>query len=159
MSMKPEFQNRDFKKNPLTRQDTQIPSGALIEEEAPFRAQQSHNDGKRLDTAKILAKYAQTGVITHTRDHSARYLDATHLTDFREIMSSKAKADEVWLQLPDDLRTKKFHNDPKEFVEFCLNTENLEELRTLGLAQAAKAPPAPVEVIVTNPAPTEPPQA
>lgn len=155
MSMK--YANRDFKKNPLTRQDTQIPSGALLEEEAPFRAQQHHNDGARLDSTKIIAKYHETGVITHTREHSARYLDATALTDFREIMSAKAKADQVWQQLPDDLRTKKFHNDPKEFVEFCLNTENLEELRALGLAEAAKQPPQPIQVEITNPA--EPPPA
>lgn len=154
MSLK--FAGRDFEKNPLTRADTQIPSGADLEEEAPFRAQQSHNKGGCLDTSKIMSKYLQTGIITHTRDHTAKYVDASHLMDFREIMSVKAKADEAWANLSQDIRGKKFHDDPKEFVEFCLKTENLEELRELGLAKPAQAAPQPVKVEITNPVTDKP---
>lgn len=154
MSMK--FAGRDFKKNPLTRADTQIPSGASLEEEAPYRAQQFHNDGNRLDSTKILSKYHETGVITHTRDHSARYLDATALNDFREIMSTKAQADQTFAQLPVELRTEKFHDDPQRFVEFCLNPSNLDELRAMGLATPLKMPTAPVKVEVVTTEPTKP---
>ena len=152
MSMK--FSSRDFKKNPLTRADTQILSGAKLEEEAPFRAQQAHNDGNRLDSSAILAQYAKTGIITHTRDHTARYLDATVLNDFREVMSVKAKADESFASLPAEIRSEKFNDDPKKFVEFCLNAENLDELRKMGLAAPVKTMTPPIKVEVITPVET-----
>lgn len=136
MSMK--YADRDFKKNPLTRKDTQIrfDDPETVEAEAPFRAQQHHNQGKRLDTANIIAKYFENGIITHTREASARYIDATQVTSFQEAMNIKLRADEAWNGLSPELR-KQF-DTRQEFVEFCLNEKNADKLREMGLIKRLK---------------------
>lgn len=150
MSMRPDFQTRDFKKNPLKREDTQIRF------EDPSLTQQHHNDGGKLDTAKIMARYYEHGIITHTRDQSCRYMDATLITDFREAMTVKARADQAFAQLPDAIRKKMFDNDQKAFVAYCLDEANIDQLREWGLAAPLKTleKAAPIEVIVTNAEPS-----
>ena len=151
MSMRPDFQNRDFKKNPLKRADTQIKFNPDDETEAPFRAQQHHNKDGRLDTTAIVAKAFAGGVIANTRDGSARYIDATAVSDFREAMTIKAKADQAYNLLPDEV--KKEFETQQDFVKYCLDASNIEQLREWGLAPALKTtePVKPQEVIIVNP--------
>lgn len=141
MSMK--FAGRDFDKEPLTRACTQIFFDPDNEDEAPFRAQQHHNIGGKLDTTSIVANYYKTGVITHTRDAAARYIDATVFTDFADAMMTKLKADEAFDNLPDHV--KKEFNSQQEFVEFALNPNNLDKLREWGLASPLKTLEQPAE--------------
>lgn len=154
MSMRPDFKNRDFKKYPLERADTQI-TFPDNDDEAAFRAQQHHNKDKCMDTTSIIARYFSTGVLTHTRDGTARYIDATAHTDFREAMTIKAKADQAFNNLPDEV--KKEFDSQEEFVQFVSNEANIEQLREWGLAAPLKTtePPAPVEVKIVNPEPSE----
>lgn len=149
MSMK--FAGRDFKKNPLTREDTQV---RFDDPEDKSLTQQHHNDGGKLDTTKIMARFFENGIITHTRDVSARYMDATLITDFREAMTTKARADQSWEALDHKIK-KEFDYDQKAFVEYCLNEANIDTLREWGLAAPIKTtePLKPVEVIITNPTP------
>jgi hypothetical protein len=149
MSMK--FANRDFQKKPLTRKCTQIFFDPNCEEEAPFRAQQHHNQGGRLDTTAIVSKAFQSGVITHTRDATARYIDATAIHDFRLAMNTKVYADAAFNQIHPDIR-KQFDSQ-EAFVAFCLDEKNLDQLREWGLAAPLKTPEAikPQEVIIVNP--------
>jgi len=147
------FAGRDFKKNPLKREDTQIrfDDPEVREDEAPFRAQQCHNEGKCLDTTSIVSKFLRDGIITHTRDASARYVDASHFIDFQDAMTVKARADQAYEMLPAEIR-KQFDSQ-KDFVKFALDEKNLDKLREWGLATPLKTPetiqapasPAPVQ--------------
>jgi len=152
MSMRPDFQNRDFKKNPLKREDTLYRNNPDEE----ILVQQNLNEGGRLDTTAIVARAFQTGTLTHTRDHTARYLDATAHTDFAKSLNTKIRADQLWAELPDELRHH-FRDDQRSFVEFCLDPNNIEQLREMGLVQALKTPET-LKVEVVNPAPPEPPK-
>lgn len=151
MSMRPDFQNRDFSKKPLKRSETQINFDPNNEEEKGFRAQQHHNQGRRLDSDKIVANYFKTGVITHTRDSTARYIDASVFSDFRENMNRKVYADQAYNQLPEQVRAE--FEDPRAFVEFALDPANLDQLREWGLAEKIKETPVPKpqEVVIVNP--------
>lgn len=140
MSMK--FSGRDFKKNPLTRADTQIYFDPDNQDEAPYRAQQHHNADRKLDSAAIMSRFFTNGVITHTRDGSARYIDATHHNDFREAMSVQAKADQAFNAIPEDIRGR--FATKEEFVSFAIDPSNLEKLREWGLAPYKYTPASAV---------------
>jgi len=147
MSMK--FAGRDFKKNPLTRADTQIYFDPDNQDEAPYRAQQHHNADRKLDSAAIMSRFFTNGVITHTRTDSSRYIDATHVNDFREAMTIQAKADQAFNSIPEGIRGQ--FATKEDFVSFAIDPSNLDKLREWGLAPFKYTPaPAVVE------APAEP---
>jgi len=148
MSMNKFDSKRDWVKKPLMRQETQV---FFDSEGDKSMTQQHHNEGGRLDTSSIVSRYFQTGVITHTRDQTARYIDAVHFQDFQSAMNSKVKADEAFFSIPLEIREELFDDDQQEFVEFCLDEKNLDKLRELGLAEPLKTT-EPIKVIVENPA-------
>lgn len=61
-----------------------------------------------------------------------QYGDFSDITDFHTAMNATAKAKEAFDQLPAEIRSK-FNNDPGAYVDFCLNPENREELKKMGL--------------------------
>lgn len=61
-----------------------------------------------------------------------QYGDFSDITDFHTAMNATAKAREAFDQLPAEIRSK-FNNDPGAYVDFCLNPENREELKKMGL--------------------------
>lgn len=64
--------------------------------------------------------------------------------DFKSAMDAVVQAQESFDAMPAETRAR-FHNDPAEFVDFCSNPDNLDEMRKLGLAipKALEAAPAP----------------
>lgn len=144
MSLK--FRDRDFEKQPLTRQCTQIFFDPDNEDEKPFHALQAPNHGGALDTVNIVRKTIETGMEHHVVDGRARYIDATQITDFRQAMTIKANADQMFDNLranldPDQL--KKFDKEfgsQREFLDFALNEDNADKLREMGLIAPLKKP-------------------
>lgn len=67
--------------------------------------------------------------------------DYENIFDFHSAMNSIAKANEAFDAMPAEVRAR-FHNDPGEFVTFCLDEKNREEATRLGLV----APPAAAKV-------------
>jgi len=61
-----------------------------------------------------------------------QYGDFSDITDFHTAMNATAKAREAFDQLPAEIRAK-FNNDPGSYVDFCLDPENREELKKMGL--------------------------
>ena len=153
MSLKLAQQNRDFTKKPLTRKDTQL----HMDPDEPKLVQQHLNENGKLDTTSIVAHAHAHGVLTHTRDNTARYIDATAHTDFAQSLNTKIRADQQFAELPEEVR-KKFHNDQREFVDFALDPKNIEQLREWGLAPALKTTD-PLKVEVINQPTTEAPKA
>lgn len=88
------------------------------------------------------------------------YGDFTGVSDFHSAANAIALARESFDRMPAELR-RKFNNDPQEFVAFCSDESNLEEMRKLGLAVAKPEaePVAPVVPAVIPPAVSEAPGA
>lgn len=58
--------------------------------------------------------------------------------DFQSAQAVLLDARDSFMRLPPDVR-QRFANDPQEFLEFCSDRSNLDEMRKMGLAV-----PAPV---------------
>lgn len=92
---------------------------------------QSHRDST--DINKIMAKYVNRGVIDHINQNEPEYGFATEC-DFREAMELIIKAQDMFDDLPSEVRLK-FQNDPAEFLGFVENPDNIDELRSMGLVE------------------------
>jgi len=100
---------------------------------------------KECDINFIMEKYQKTGAISHFQKHSGSYDFASGI-DFQEAMQLVAEGRSVFEDLPSSIRTR-FKNDPGEFLDFCQDPDNLEEMRELGLTRA-DLPEAEAEVPV-----------
>lgn len=115
----------------------------------PSLARQEFAD--ECDINVIMARYEKTGVITHVADRAPIYVDLTVVpSDLMTAMSVLNTAEEGFMTLPAKIR-REFDNDPMKFVEFATKAENLDQMRTWGLA-----PPAPAEVEQPSIAPAQP---
>jgi phage internal scaffolding protein len=90
------------------------------------------------DVNNIMGKYRKTGLINFVQARSAEYMDCPEI-DFQEAMNIVKQAEDMFMDMPSDLR-KRFGNDPGQFLAFCQNEENLDEMVKLGLADAGSAP-------------------
>jgi len=61
------------------------------------------------------------------------YGDFTGVNDYREAMDALNEAMASFMAMSAETRHR-FHNDPAEFVAFCSDDKNLEEMRKMGLA-------------------------
>lgn len=79
--------------------------------------------------------------------------DFTGLKDYHGAMNALIESDELFMELPADLR-KRFDNDAGKFVDFCSNEKNRPELIELGLVPrpAPEAAPVAVRVVPEPPA-------
>lgn len=68
------------------------------------------------------------------------YGDFDVVNDYRSAIEAVRSAEASFMAMPAEVRSR-FENDPQQFLEFCVNPANLEEMRKLGLAV-----PAPVVV-------------
>lgn len=65
------------------------------------------------------------------------YGDFIGVDSYHEAANVMAMANESFSAMPAEVR-ERFGNDPGAFVEFCLDRDNLEECRKMGLAPAAE---------------------
>jgi len=85
--------------------------------ENPHPEQQAvQADKESCDINNIMAKYQQTGVIDHVREHGARYADATGV-EFNAAMQLIANAQTMFEELPSSARNH-FENDPARFLDY-----------------------------------------
>lgn len=100
----------------------------------PGRTQQSAKD--ECDVNLIVKRFISTGVLPEGTFKSPYFGDVTGL-DFRAMMDVIAEANVAFAAQPAEIR-RRFANDPQEFVDFCTNPENSEELVKMGLAERPK---------------------
>lgn len=114
------------------------------------RTVQSHAKGT--DVNDIVRQFKVTGVVPQGVRRPT-YGDFEHIGDYRDAMDAMIAAQKSFLAMPAKVR-ERFNNDPSEFVEFCSDDKNLDEMRKLGLAvpEAPKAEPLDVRVIADPPA-------
>ncbi len=126
---KPIVATRSFRSAYSIKPRSQMNTGSIS------LTEKHHKD--ECDINKILARYVKTGVITHGKTLTGYYDDVSNIGDYTQAMETVARAKELFMQLPSGVRTK-FNNNPAEFLDFCGDEDNLEELQEMGLANAPK---------------------
>lgn len=99
------------------------------------RARQSEKEEADINT--IVRRFKVTGQIP-TGVRAPTYGDFGDVFDYQTAMETVLEAQKSFLKMPAETR-KRFDNNPQNFVEFCSNRDNLEEMRKMGLA--IPAPP------------------
>lgn len=112
------------------------------------------------DINVIMAQYEKTGTLNHVAAREPMYLDLTAVPDFRVAMDMMLDAEKAFMSLPALVR-KEFDNDARNFVDYAVKPENLDQMRKWGLAAPGEppAPPAAPPATPAAPAPVEPPKA
>lgn len=104
------------------------------------RTKQSFKDECDINT--IVRRFGVTGQLPQGV-RAPTYGDFVDVHDFRSAMDAVVLARESFDSMPSAVRAR-FSNNPALFVDFCSNSENLPELRKMGLAPPAPPPATPV---------------
>lgn len=108
------------------------------------------------DINHLMAKYEKTGLLpSHMNKAEPRYLDVSDVPDLRTALDLLDQSTAAFMALPATVR-REFDNDPVKFVEFAQDPENIEQLRTWGLAEPLPQETPPTRVEVVNPPPEAP---
>lgn len=107
--------------------DGSPPPKVVIDDWEPSLTRQSEKDS--CDINKIVNTYRQTGRLPQLRQ--GLYADISQMGDYREALEQVRTADEMFYQLPSDLRLH-FDNDPAVFLDFVSDPENIDEMKQLG---------------------------
>lgn len=99
------------------------------------RAVQSQKDEADINT--IVRNFGLTGQLPQNI-RTPSYGDFEGIDDYQTALEAIRAADASFSAMPAEVRSR-FENDPAKFVEFCSSSENLEEMRKLGLAVPAPA--------------------
>lgn len=67
------------------------------------------------------------------------YGDFSLVDDYRSAIDAITAAEQSFMAMPADTRSK-FQNDPQQFLEFCTDERNLDEMRKMGLAVPKTVP-------------------
>lgn len=105
------------------------------------------------DINKLMERYERSGVWPlPPAGQSPTYYDFVGMPDLQSAMHDLIDAEKAFASLPAKVR-KEFDNDPLRFVEYASNGDNLEQMRTWGLAEPEAIAQAPMRVEVVNPSP------
>lgn len=110
----------------------------------PTRTQQQFRDETDINT--ILKRFGVTGRLPLTAKQPL-VGDFSDIGDFQTALQAVEDANDNFMQLPASVRAR-FGHSPRQFVEFCVNPANIEEVRALKLAPQAKPaiPSEPTEL-------------
>ena len=101
------------------------------------RTKQSFKEECDINT--IVKRFGLTGQLPENL-RPPQYGDYSEIPDFKTAMNVIVDAQTNFMYMPAEIRAR-FHNSPQEFLEFCGDQKNLEEMREMGLA-VPKPPPA-----------------
>ena len=121
----------------------------------PSHVQQHMKD--ECDINNIVKKYNKTGVLDHLSKNSLTYGSLLGIPEYHDALNQIRDAQETFNALPASLRNR-FNNDPAEFVDFAQNSDNIPEMRKLGLMDPERpAKPSPADNLIDAEASMEPP--
>lgn len=87
------------------------------------------------DINNIMAKYQKTGLyVGFANNKEPQYGDFDVDIDYRAALDAVILAEEQFESLPAAIR-RRFHDDPAEFYDFCMDENNREEAEKLGIIQ------------------------
>lgn len=103
------------------------------------------------DINNILKQFSATGMLRHvsTKASQGAYEDLPSDIDFQEGLHTVQRATEAFMTLPSKLRSR-FGNDPVEFLGFCADPANADELLKLGLRNPLPSAPEPIPVSIIS---------
>lgn len=101
---------------------------------------------------KRFKKLHGVDLMTHLNSASGgQFGDFSGVVDYQTALERVRRADQAFNALPSALR-KRFENDPGQFLDFCMNPKNKEEMKALGLTKAGITQPVkPAEAGVATP--------
>lgn len=115
------------------------------------RTKQSFKD--QADINFIMGRYLRSGNVDWLSRHEGTFGTVEPQT-FHECMNVVSRAKEMFADLPSAVR-KRFSNSPADFMAFMADSNNIAEMRKLGLAKPEpEAPPAPAPAPSAPPAPS-----
>lgn len=97
----------------------------------PTLAQQHFQD--ETDFNLIMAKWQQSGLITHINPISPIYADVSEIGDYQSSLETIRLAQESFMSLPSSVRDR-FDNDPAKLLAFVSDPANADEAIKLGLS-------------------------
>ena len=103
--------------------------------EKPSMTKQSFK--KQCNINNIMSKYEKTGVLTHVNTKQPQYGDFSQIPDYRESLDKVIQAEDSFLSLPAKIRAK-FNHYPSEFMDFCLDPENRDQMIEMGLIRPSE---------------------
>lgn len=106
------------------------------------------------DINTIVKRFGLTGQLP-SNVRMPQYGDYTAVDDYQTALNAVMAADEVFMQMPWDIR-KRFNHDPAQLLEFCADPKNLEEAKKLGLVEVK---PEVLEVKKSETVPAQAPPA
>ncbi|AXH76052.1 MAG: internal scaffolding protein [Microviridae sp.] len=90
------------------------------------------------DINTIVKRFGLTGELPKNV-RQPEYGDFSQVVDFHTAMTAIRHSQEAFYSMPANVRAR-FHNDPGEFVDFCLDDNNRQEAEKLGLVQKPATP-------------------
>lgn len=109
------------------------------------------SDKDQADINNIVKQFGLTGGLPYG-EHEPIYDDFTQFPyDYHEAMNAIRDADDAFMQLPAQLRTR-FANDAGQFLDFIGDAGNYDEAVSLGLLLPKDAVPEPVPTKESPPA-------
>lgn len=103
----------------------------------PSLAQQNQKEEADINT--IVKRFGLTGELPQNV-RMPQYGDFTEVTDYQTALNAVKQANEAFMEMPAEVRSR-FENDPEKFVDFCLDPNNREEAKKLGLVEVQKEVP------------------
>lgn len=100
------------------------------------RTQQHHKD--ECDINVIVKRFGVTGQLPIMATQPLQG-DFTSIEDYQTMVERLREADANFMRLPSDVRDK-FAQDPRKFVDFCLDPANIEAVRDMKLAPRPVVP-------------------
>lgn len=99
------------------------------------------------DFNNVLAKWQNSGLITHINPSQPIYADVSEFTDYQSSLELIRSAQAAFDALPSSVRDR-FANDPQKLFDFVHDPANRDEAIRLGLVPSvdgSAAPPAKAE--------------
>lgn len=86
------------------------------------------------DINKLISKYQKTGMLPVTNGREGVFIDVSNFGDFFESQNRVNDLLNSFNQLPSKVR-RRFRGNPQEFVEFCMNMDDVKmaEAKALGM--------------------------
>lgn len=138
---KPVSKNSHFKTNYSSKTDVTVDCSV-----EPSLTKQEFKDECDINT--IMAKYQFSGQIPNLNERSPQYIDTTG-HDYQLAMNTVSEANSLFQELPSSLRNR-FDNDPAQFLDFCSDDKNRDEMHELGLLKPVEEWIVPAESILNS---------
>lgn len=107
----------------------------------PEESEVQQNQKDECDINMILKRFEQTGELTHTIQRDATYGDFASAPTYQEALNTVIKAQDQFSELNAHIRAR-FGNDPEQFLEFCNDPKNKEEMKKMGLLKKQEEAPS-----------------